>query len=149
MSNDDIAAAVLECVGGFENVAGNSLCATRLRISLRDMASLDRNALHSVKGVLGVVNRGQRGIEVIFGPNLVKGVYQSFKSLTGILSNDDGLADEPSSRPAANFQVSITPETPGMARRAPSPRRTVIEPDVIDDDTTALLEMLDETGDAS
>ena len=147
MSNDDIAAAVLECVGGFSNVTANSLCATRLRISLRNIDSVDRNALNSIKGVLGIVDRGASGIEVVFGPNLVKGVYRSFERLTGLLDKLGPREDPETStatRPSGNFQVKITPETPGRPQvqsviARPNIKATPVE----DDDTNSLLEMLE------
>lgn len=116
MSNDDIAAAVLECVGGFSNVISDSLCATRLRISLHEVAVIDRNALQSINGVLGIANRGANGIEVVFGPNLVRGVFESFKRLVGPKEHTQDISrhHEAPPRKASNFQVSITPETPGM-----------------------------------
>ena len=145
MSNDDIAAAVLECVGGFSNVAGNSLCATRLRITLKDPGEVNRHALHSINGVLGVANRGTSGIEVVFGPNLVRGVYSAFERLTGLLSQDHDTAGPRKSFP--NFQVMITPETPGAplvkGSGAHGTTEEIVPPLPIDDDTNALLEMLD------
>lgn len=143
MSNDDIAAAVLECVGGLSNVAGSSLCATRLRITLVDSEGVERNALNSINGVLGVAKRGQKGIEVVFGPNLVRGVYNAFERLTGPLSEHANEAGRPKSE--SNFQVTITPETPGMPQvqtSVPRPAITDRAP-VEDNDTNALLEMLD------
>lgn len=146
MSNDDIAAAVLECVGGFSNVTANSLCATRLRISLRDIDSVDRNALNSIKGVLGIADRGPLGIEVVFGPNLVKGVFRSFERLTGLFSDTvrRSEAEDAPTRPTGNFQVNITPETPGRPQLSSSVSRpSVTRKPIDDDDTNSLLEMLD------
>ena len=147
MSNDDIAAAVLECVGGFSNVTANSLCATRLRISLRDLSGVDRNALNSIKGVLGIADRGTSGIEVVFGPNLVKGVFRSFERLTGLL-DELGPHEDPETssvaRPTGNFQVKITPETPGRPQVQSSVARPSVTPKPVeDDDTNSLLEMLE------
>lgn len=143
MSNDDIAAAVLECVGGFGNVAGNSLCATRLRISLNDTDKVDRNALHSINGVLGVADRGTYGIEVVFGPNLVRGVYQAFDHLTGPMVNSQSADATVPTRKAGNFHVNITPETPGRPQIQASVSRPTVTPSpVIDDDTNALLNLL-------
>lgn len=150
MSNDDIAAAVLECVGGYPNVSSNSLCATRLRISLRDVAAVDRNALHSIKGVLGVADRGAHGIEVVFGPNLVRGVYRSFERLTGLFARERDTTPAEPERPNSNFQVRITPETPGRPEVTGSVARPTVAPaPIVDDDTNSLLEMLDDsvTGD--
>jgi len=145
MSNDDIAAAVLECVGGFSNVAGSSLCATRLRITLVDSESVERNALNSINGVLGVAKRGEKGIEVVFGPNLVRGVYNAFERLTGPLSEHANESERPKN--GRNFQVTITPETPGRPQVQTSVSRPTItdHAPVEDNDTNALLEMLDET----
>ena len=143
MSNDDIAAAVLECIGGFSNVTANSLCATRLRISLKDASCIDRNALHSIKGVLGLADRGENDIEVVFGPNLVKGVFHSFERLTGLFS--DEVSTTPPARQSVKFQVKITPETPGRPQvQATSARPTVTPTPVQDDDMNALLERLQE-----
>ena len=147
MSNDDIAAAVLECVGGFSNVTANSLCATRLRISLRDLSGVDRNALNSIKGVLGIADRGTTGIEVVFGPNLVKGVFRSFERLTGLL-DELGPHEDPETptitRPTGNFQVKITPETPGRPQVQSTVARPSVTPTPVeDDDTNSLLEMLE------
>ena len=141
MTNDDIAAAVLECVGGFSNVRANSLCATRLRISVNDATAVDRNALHSINGVLGIANRGTNGIEVVFGPNLVKGVYRSFEHLVGPFSHEHG-ADDPV-RLMSSLQVKITPETPGQPQTILMAPRSPEE----NDDTSTLLELLD-SGDA-
>ena len=146
---------MLECIGGFGNVTGNSLCATRLRISLKDRNEINRNALHSINGVLGVVDRGTNGIEVVFGPNLVRGVFQALERLTGLRDNDHDEVAAPV-RPAANFQVSITPETPGAplvtgtVTRATNASQIPSDPtsQEMDQTTSALLEML-ESADAS
>lgn len=153
MSSDEIAAAVLECVGGINNVTNSSLCATRLRISLADTRAIDRNALHSVYGVLGVTDRGLNGIEVVFGPNLVRGVFHSFRGLTGPMSGHDEPESQ-SARPQGNFQVTITPATPGQplvqGTIGRAQTEVVAQTQPIEDvDTNALLDMLDQTGDLS
>lgn len=145
MSIPDTAAAVLECVGGFPNVLSSSLCATRLRISLRDPSLIERNALHSINGVLGIVDRSSNGIEVVFGPNLVRSVFQAFRQLTGPVSKDEEMAEAVVTRPTGNLQVMITPETPGAPQVQGSVSRAVEMPAPVEDDVTnALLEMLDD-----
>ena len=146
MTTNDIAAAVLECIGGVANVSGSSLCATRLRISVDDVSLINRTTLHSVKGVLGLADRGPQGIEIVFGPNLVKGVYQAFRQLTGPSSPTGARPGDEGApvRPSVNFQVKITPETPGMPQArggAAHPQRPSAP---VDEETSALLEMLDE-----
>lgn len=145
MSIPDTAAAVLECVGGFPNVLSSSLCATRLRISLRDPSLVERNALHSINGVLGIADRSSNGIEVVFGPNLVRSVFQAFRQLTGPVSKDEEMAEAVVTRPTGNLQVMITPETPGAPQVQGSVSRAVETPALVEDDVTnALLEMLDD-----
>ncbi len=145
MSIDDIAAAVLECVGGFTNVISSSLCATRLRISLRDANLVERNALHSINGVLGIADRNSNGIEVVFGPNMVRSVFQAFEQLTGPSPQQATEDQAVFTRPMSNFQVTITPETPGAPQVQGSVARSVEMPvPVEDNDTNALLEMLDD-----
>lgn len=140
MSNDDIAAAVLECVGGLSNVVGSSLCATRLRITLNNADRIERNALNLINGVLGVAKRGANGIEVVFGPNLVRGVYQSFDRLTGPLSEQQ---NETRPKVDSNFQVTITPETPGRPQvQVAAPRPITDRAPKDDNETDALLEIL-------
>lgn len=141
MSNDDIAAAVLECVGGWTNVKANSLCATRLRISLRDASEVDRNALHSINGVLGIAEHGTSGIEVVFGPNLVKGVHQAFERLVGPFAPEQRMKNPV--RLMSKLQVRITPETPGKPPIALASTPAASED--ADDDTDSLLELLQET----
>ncbi|MBP3894404.1 MAG: type II 3-dehydroquinate dehydratase [Atopobiaceae bacterium] len=146
MSNDDIAAAVLECVGGLSNVSCSSLCATRLRITLNEADRIEHNALNLINGVLGVAKRGANGIEVVFGPNLVRGVYQSFERLTGPMAErQDDSTDSTRPKVDSNFQVTITPETPGRPQvQIAVPRPTTDRAPVEDNETNALLEILDE-----
>lgn len=149
MSITDTAAAVLECVGGLSNVYSSSLCATRLRIMLRDPSLVDRNALHSINGVLGIADRGSNGIEVVFGPNLVRNVFHAFAQLTGPTDKEDETVEAVHTRPVSNFQVKITPETPGAPRMqgyVPHPAEAPVP--VEDDDTNALLGMLEDDTDA-
>lgn len=145
MPYDDIAAALLECIGGFSNVVTSSLCATRLRVTLRDADPVNYNALRSIKGVLGTVTRGKKNIEVVFGPNLVRSVYQAFSRLTGPNSDSgaNGIAGR-TTHTNGNLSVSITPETPGRPNLSEKPRGVAAGPKMLDDDdTNTLLEMLE------
>ena len=65
MTTDETAAAVLRCVGGKANVLGNSLCMTRLRLSVANPTLVDREGINSIAGVLGTTTRGANGIEVV------------------------------------------------------------------------------------
>lgn len=146
MSSEEMAASVLECVGGMRNVAAHSLCATRLRITLRDAEQVDRNALHAIEGVLGIADRGPRSIEVVFGPNLVRSVYQSFVHLTG--TRNASAPDEAAPRQRGNLHVRITSDQARPQHDDDSAQRrenrSSLPPTTSDDDTAALLGMLED-----
>lgn len=144
MPYDDIAAALLECIGGFPNVVTSSLCATRLRITLRDVLLVNYNALSSIKGVLGTVMRGSNIIEVVFGPNLVRSVYKAFSHLTGpTQETSTATLPDKATRPTSNLSVNITPETPGRPHLSNKAKDGASTPKMLeDDDTNSLLEML-------
>lgn len=80
--NETIAQAVLEAVGGKENVAFATHCMTRLRLKLKDDALVNETALKDIKGVLGT-NRVGEQLQVIIGGN-VEPVYHYFCNLAGV-----------------------------------------------------------------
>lgn len=84
MRSEEVAAEVLQCVGGKDNVVSNSLCMTRLRVTVANPTLVDSAGLEKVPGVLGTVGRGSNGVEVVFGPASVTSVFDSFSTLTGL-----------------------------------------------------------------
>lgn len=93
-----IAKEVLEAVGGKANVTGNDICMTRLRIKTEDPSLVDTDQLTATRGVLGIVQRGKGGIEVVFGPGKVEDVHEALADLTGIESSETGFNDDGPSR---------------------------------------------------
>ena len=114
---DQIAKEVLAALGGSENVLTNTVCMTRLRVTLRDPQIVDYDALNNVRNVLGTATRGGNGLEVVFGPRVIDGIYHAFLRLTGIEAGTDALF--PMSRQESNFRVQInsTPRTPTVDQR--------------------------------
>lgn len=104
-----IAKEVLEAVGGKANVTGNDICMTRLRIKTEDPSLVDTDQLTATRGVLGTVQRGKGGIEVVFGPGKVEDVHEALANLTGIESSETGFSDDGPSR--MNVIVSSHAET--------------------------------------
>ncbi len=102
---DDIAEAVLAAIGGRENVLTNTVCMTRLRVTLKNPQDVDYEALNNVSSVLGTATRGANGLEVVFGPRVIESVYRAFLALTGIKAGTDALF--PMSRQDSNFKVQI------------------------------------------
>ncbi|MDK7050074.1 PTS beta-glucoside transporter subunit EIIBCA [Aerococcus sanguinicola] len=97
MSNKNLAKAIMENIGGEENVRSLVHCATRLRFKLRDNSKANREALDDIPEVLSVVEQGGQ-FQVVIG-NKVSKVYQSIMDNYAIRSADgeassDGRAQE-------------------------------------------------------
>ena len=107
MSDREIASAVLGCVGGAANVVANSLCMTRLRITVANPKAINRTSLDLVDGVLGTATRGTNGVEVVFGPKAVRGIFNEFSRLTGVSGDVDPQAGVRTHR--SNLHVHISP----------------------------------------
>ncbi|MBE7683192.1 beta-glucoside-specific PTS transporter subunit IIABC [Paenibacillus sp. P13VS] len=96
MNNKDLAKNVLELVGGEQNIAGLTHCATRLRFVLKDDARADLKGLDQLEGVLKAQNSGGQ-TQVVIGAK-VDAVYHELKSITSdrINGSEDGTgSDEP------------------------------------------------------
>ena len=105
MSKSQIAQDVIAAIGGATNVIASAKCMTRLRLTLHDASLADSEALASIHGVLGSVPRGARGLEVVFGPSVIDGVYDSFKQIV-VNSKDE---ETPLERPEGSMRVLISP----------------------------------------
>ena len=68
--NRELAKAILETVGGQENVKSIAHCATRLRFELKD-DSVGDEKIKAIKGVIGVVRAGGQ-VQVVVGPQVEK-----------------------------------------------------------------------------
>lgn len=96
--NKQIAADVLEAVGGKSNVGFVTHCMTRLRFTLKDRTVPDAAAVKKLNGVLGAQESGGQ-FQVIIGQNVPK-VYDELCALGGfskqeaINENLDGAGDE-------------------------------------------------------
>ncbi len=104
---DDIAQAVLTALGGKENIQYNTVCMTRLRVTLVDPSIVNYEQLNGVNSVLGTATRGYNGLEVVFGPRIIDGVYHSFVKLTGVKAGTDALF--PMSRQESSMRIQINP----------------------------------------
>lgn len=109
MDYSTFAGAILTAVGGKENVLGNMVCMTRLRIKVADPSKVDANSLKALDGVMGLVEEGDR-LEVVLGPGVVNKVVAEFSALTGIKAGDvldqSALSKEPSGESAAEVAKS-------------------------------------------
>ena len=82
LSNDnftEVAAIVLEGVGGKENVVSVDNCITRLRLEIKDYTAVDEKKIKSA-GVAGVIRPGKTSVQVVIGTK-VQFVADEFKKL--------------------------------------------------------------------
>ena len=96
MNYKNLAETILKNVGGEDNIASLTHCATRLRFNLKDEKKADTAALKATKGVMGAVsNAGQ--YQVIIGSD-VGNVYKEVMELTNLENNSSSNANEKDDR---------------------------------------------------
>lgn len=82
LSNNDftqVAAIVLEGLGGKDNITGIDNCITRLRLEIKDYTLVNEKKIKSA-GVAGVIRPGKTSVQVIIGPK-VQFVADEFKKM--------------------------------------------------------------------
>jgi len=77
------AEAILEAIGGKDNVAAAAHCATRLRLVLNDESKVDEKKLDALDVVKGTFSTGGQ-YQIIIGTGTVNKVYAEFAQLTGL-----------------------------------------------------------------
>ena len=75
----DMAAVILEGLGGKDNVTSIDHCITRLRLEVKDRLLVDEKKIKS-SGAAGVIRPGKTSVQVIIGPK-VQFVHDEFKKL--------------------------------------------------------------------
>ena len=74
MDNKQIAKAVIDAIGGRENVNSVAHCATRLRVMVKDESIIDKDTVENIEKVQGAFfNSGQ--YQIIFGTGTVNKIY--------------------------------------------------------------------------
>lgn len=81
MSYKDLAAKILDNIGGKDNVKGVVHCATRLRFTLKDDGKANTDVIKKTQGVLSVINAGGQ-YQIVIGPDVPQ-VYQEVIALGG------------------------------------------------------------------
>ncbi|WP_291043205.1 PTS transporter subunit EIIC, partial [Herbiconiux sp.] len=90
MTRQDEAKAILDGVGGTQNVAGLTHCSTRLRFTLVDDGKADLDTLKGLPGVISAVRSGSQ-TQVVIGNDVVN-VYNAVEKERG---GKGGTADAP------------------------------------------------------
>lgn len=83
MTNQELAKEILALVGGKSNVVKAGNCMTRLRLTVKDEAAVDKEKLKVLEGVLGLVDEGN-SLQVVLGPGKVKKVADIFINELGV-----------------------------------------------------------------
>lgn len=73
---------ILDKVGGAANVTGLTHCATRLRFQLDDMSKVDVDGLAENSEILGTIEQGDNGLQVVLGGGVGK-YYEELSTLLG------------------------------------------------------------------
>ena len=153
MNPVDIATNVLASAGGKDNVTTVTSCMTRLRLSVHDMNKINKEDISALSNVLGVLDRSNHSIEIVFGPSVIKDVYTNFIKL---LNDNTKLGDSfIPDRPKGSMNVQISPgrrmsyaaQAQAHAKRLQEENtdtNKVVEPTSEIEELCALLDMQDE-----
>ncbi|HCD1551734.1 TPA: PTS glucose transporter subunit IIA [Corynebacterium striatum] len=84
------AEAILDGIGGADNIASFTHCATRLRFQLNDSSKVNKEALDAIPKVLGAVPQGGSNYQVVIGGDVAT-VYDEINALPAM--KDGGASD--------------------------------------------------------
>lgn len=77
--------AILDAVGGADNIVHLTHCATRLRFELHDASVIDKATVEAIPGVLGAVPQSGDRYQIVIG-GAVQGVYTEIMNLPAMKS---------------------------------------------------------------
>lgn len=105
MENKDIAKAVVEAIGGRDNVSSVAHCATRLRVMVKDEAKIDKDKVENLEKVQGAFfNSGQ--YQIIFGTGTVNKIYDEVVAL-GLPTSSTGEQKAEAAKKGNWFQRAV------------------------------------------
>ncbi|HBG10728.1 MAG TPA: hypothetical protein DDX68_00165, partial [Clostridium sp.] len=82
MSKTNDITAIIEGLGGIDNIAKAGNCMTRLRVTVHDAALVDRKKLQAVQGVMGLAG-DESNLQVILGPGKADAACQEIRKIQG------------------------------------------------------------------
>ena len=105
MENKDIAKAVIEAIGGRDNISSVAHCATRLRIMVKDEAKIAKDRVENLEKVQGAFfNSGQ--YQIIFGTGTVNKIYDEVVAL-GLPTSSTGEQKAEAAKKGNWFQRAV------------------------------------------
>ncbi len=102
---DELAAQVVELVGGKENVISVSHCITRLRFKLKDESRADDDSIAALDKVIKVMHANGQ-YQVVVG-NIVEDVYDAVLAVGGLSAGGAVAADDADSGDAAKRPLDV------------------------------------------
>lgn len=100
---DALAQAVVEKIGGVDNIVSVTHCVTRLRFKLKDEGKADTDAVKKIQGVMAVVQAGGQ-YQVVIGDD-VDDAYQAVGRIAGVQL--EGPQASPSKEAATKEKKSV------------------------------------------
>lgn len=93
MTNQELAAKLVELTGGSGNIVKAANCMTRLRLSVKDADTVRREEIKGTDGVLGLVEDGN-SIQIVLGPGKAKKVTDCCLDILGVdgASGTEGIS---------------------------------------------------------
>ncbi|MGL4800618.1 MAG: PTS transporter subunit EIIC [Cellulosilyticaceae bacterium] len=89
MDHQEMVVAIIEKLGGKDNIGRIENCMTRLRVDVKDNNKVDLAAIKSMQGVAGVVEEGNYK-QIIVGPGKAKKLGDLAKAYVGIKDQQAG-----------------------------------------------------------
>lgn len=86
------AEAILDGIGGADNIASFTHCATRLRFQLNDSSKVNKEALEAIPKVMGAVPQGGSNYQVVIGGDVAT-VYDEINALPAMKNGGASDAD--------------------------------------------------------
>ena len=107
MKNHELGEKILTGLGGSENIAHFTHCATRLRVTPTDRSKVNTDQIKSIPGVLSVIEQSGQ-TQVVLGDR-VEGVYNEMQTLPGManLGEDNAGSKKASGGKKAGWLTNI------------------------------------------
>lgn len=100
---------IVENIGGIENIANATHCATRFRLKLKNMDKLNQKEIENVKGVLGLRIMDNNEIQIICG-TVVSTIFDEFKQITGYAGSENVVKNNQKQKMTAKRLANIITE---------------------------------------
>jgi len=81
MKNQELAAKIVELLGGKDNIVNAENCMTRLRVTIKDHSKVQGDAIKNTPDVMGFMDTDEHYVQVVLGPGKVRDVMDACKAM--------------------------------------------------------------------